>query len=277
MRSFPPAPPSESDRNPPTSNFQLIGVIGTFVVGFMVILAALNWLVSNLVWFVPYEVEVQLGRAIAPIYEAQAETDSPVAAELDRLLDELEVNLPSEFGERDYRILYVDDDTVNAAAIPGDRVIIYRGLLAEAESENELMMVLGHELGHFVNRDHLRGITRQFALQTASAIVFGDASGLATIGASIGETLASAQFSQSQELQADTVGLDLLHAHYGHAGGATAFFDRLSESPAANLAFLASHPVPKRRVRALKNLIRQREYARADLDALSGPLADIQE
>lgn len=275
MRSFPPAPPSESDLNPPTSNRQLLAVVAVFAGGVIVILACISWLVNNLVWFIPYELEVQLGKAIAPIYEAQAEPNSPIAADLDRLLDRLEEHLPDEYQERDYRILYVDTDTVNAAAIPGDRVIIYRGLLADVESENELMMVLGHELGHFVNRDHLRGITRQFALQTVMAIVFGDASGLTALGAATGEALANASFSQSQELQADTIGLDVLQAHYGHVGGATAFFDRLSESQRVNIDFLASHPVPKRRVRALERLIRQRNYPQADLAPLSGPLADI--
>ena len=37
------------------------------------------------------------------------------------------------------------------------------GLLENVESENELAFVLGHELGHFRNRDHLRGLGRGIA------------------------------------------------------------------------------------------------------------------
>ena len=50
--------------------------------------------------------------------------------------------------------------------------VIYQGLLAQAESENELMMVLGHELGHFANRDHLRGLGRALLVQIAIAAFF---------------------------------------------------------------------------------------------------------
>lgn len=277
MRSFPPAPPSDSDRNAPTSNRQIFGVLLTFVGGLFVLLAAFGWLANNLVWFIPDSVEVQLGRAIVPAFAANAEPDSPIAAELNRLLDRLEANLPEGQRDRDYQVLYFDEDTVNAAAIPGDRVLMYRGLIAEAESENELMMVLGHELGHFTNRDHLRGIARQLAFQTAIAIVVGDASGLTALGASVTQAVAGAQFSQGQELQADKVGLDLLNAHYGHVGGATAFFARLQDERPGSVDFLASHPVPRRRVRALDDLIRDRGYRQSDLQPLSESLAALQE
>ncbi|MEO1131273.1 MAG: M48 family metallopeptidase [Cyanobacteria bacterium J06639_1] len=277
MRSFPPAPPSDSDHNAPTSNRQVLGVLGAFVSILLAIFIALGWLANNLVWFIPESVEVQLGRAVVPAFAASADQNSPIAAELDRLLDQLEENLPEDQRDRDYQVLYFDEDTVNAAAIPGDRVLMYRGLIAKAESENEVMMVMGHELGHFTNRDHLRGIARQLAFQTAIAIVVGDASGLTALGASVTQAIAGAQFSQGQELQADKVGLDLLNAHYGHVGGATAFFARLQDERPGSVDFLASHPVPRRRVRALENLIGDRGYARADLKPFEEPLAALQE
>ncbi|MEP0779976.1 M48 family metalloprotease [Microcoleus sp. ZQ-A2] len=43
-------------------------------------------------------------------------------------------------------------------ALPGDAIVIYADLVQQAKSQNELMMVLGHELGHFAHRDHWRGL-----------------------------------------------------------------------------------------------------------------------
>jgi predicted Zn-dependent protease len=109
----------------------------------------------------------------------------------------LEAQLPEDLSrDRDYQLLYIPDETVNALALPGDHVIIYQGLLAEAESENEIMMVLGHELGHFANRDHLRGLGRGIVVQIVASLLFGDAG---SIGAASLETFARSQFSQQQE------------------------------------------------------------------------------
>ena len=46
---------------------------------------------------------------------------------------------------------------MNAVALPGGNIVVFAGLLKEIKSENELAMILGHELGHFAHRDHLRG------------------------------------------------------------------------------------------------------------------------
>ncbi|MBC6481466.1 MAG: hypothetical protein GDA56_30640 [Hormoscilla sp. GM7CHS1pb] len=64
------------NRNPPTSNRQLLIILGLFV-GFIAIVLWLLWwaiglLVNALVWYIPIEVEQQLGAAIVPVYEQQA-------------------------------------------------------------------------------------------------------------------------------------------------------------------------------------------------------------
>ena len=57
-----------------------------------------------------------------------------------------------------------ESDAVNAAALPGGHMVVFTGLLAEMTSENELAFVLAHELGHYANRDHLRGLGRALVL-----------------------------------------------------------------------------------------------------------------
>ncbi len=254
-RYFPPAPESDNDRNAPTTNLQLLrvlGIVGLIGIG---IIGAVMALINNLVWLIPQEVEQQLGSMVAPIYELQA-NESPTQTTLNQLLDRLEVHLASDDRERDFHVVYVPEETVNALALPGDRIIIFRGLLEEVQSENELMMVLGHELGHFVNRDHLRSIVRQLIVPVVVASVFGDMSGLAAAGASVTEALSNAQFSQAQELKADQVGLKLLQETYGHVGGAVDFFVRLREASNANVDFLSTHPLPQRRIDTLEQTIR---------------------
>lgn len=245
-----------SNRNPPPNARQLLTILGIFV-GFIVgIIWLLLLLVDNLVLLIPVSVEQQLGKLMVPAYERVA-TPSPTQDGLNQLLHRLEEKLEAPLREgRDYRVLYVNEPTVNAIAIPGDRLIIYQGLLSQMESENELMMIFGHELGHFAHRDHLRSLGRGLLLQAVVGSFVGDLSWLESAAVA----LSAARFSQSQERQADEFGLELLNTYYGHVAGATDFFERLNQKTGVELAFFSSHPNPGDRVKKLNRLIEQRDY-----------------
>ncbi len=254
------SPDATSDRNPPPSNRQLLILLGLFV-GFIVgIIWLLNLLINGLIWLIPPSVEQQLGAVVVPVYERQAKP-SPTQDTLNQLLDRLETQLPPEQSQnRNYRVLYVPDSTVNALALPGDAILIYAGLLEQAKSENELMMVLGHELGHFAHRDHLRGLGRALVVQIAIATFLGDAGALQSAAASGVTAVSRSQFSQSQEREADEFGLMLLQKTYGQVAGATDFFARMSQQKGADFAFLSTHPAPGKRVKELERLIKERNY-----------------
>lgn len=249
-----------SSRNKPPSNRQLLILLGIFA-GFTIgIIWLIGWIASSIVWLIPPSVEQQLGAVIVPVYQSQAKP-SPAQNTLNELLDKLEAQLPPQQRQnRDYQVLYIPEDTVNALAIPGDRIIIYAGLVKQAQSENELMMVLGHELGHFANRDHLRSLGRAVVVQIAIAYFVGDVGWIQSTAASGIAALSNAQYSQSQESQADEVGLTLLQQTYGHVAGATDFFAKMSQKQALDIDFLATHPAPGRRVKELQQLIKQRNY-----------------
>lgn len=253
-------PQTSMNRNPPPSNRQLLILLGLFV-GFIVgVIWLLNLLLNGLIGLIPPSVERQLGAVVVPVFEQQAKP-SPAQDTLNQMLARLEAQLPLEQGQkRDYRVLYVPNATVNAIALPGDAIVIYAGLVQQAKSENELMMVLAHELGHFAHRDHLRGLGRTLVVQIVFAMFFGDAGALQSAAASGIEGITRSQFSQSQEREADEYGLTLLQKTYGHVAGATDFFTRMSQQKGADIAFLSTHPAPGQRVKELDRLIKERNY-----------------
>jgi predicted Zn-dependent protease len=260
----------QSSKNVDTSNRQILIasglIIGTFIVGIWLLL----FIVGQLIYFIPPQVEQSIGKLIVPVYEKQA-SNIKVQNILDRLLDRLETNLPLEIKKsRDYRVLYIADDTINALAIPGDRIIIYQGLLGKVESENELMMVLGHELGHFAHRDHLRGIGNALVLRMIMASLFGDL-GIFQPAANSIQILADASYSQKQEQQADEFGLTLLNKTYGHVGGSIDFFAKLIDEDRQLISFLSSHPAPKKRIKEIQKLIDKNNYQLKD----KSPLPEI--
>jgi Zn-dependent protease with chaperone function len=152
-------------------------------------------------------------------------------------------------------------DAVNAAALPGGHMLVFSGLLERMASENELAFVLAHELGHFANRDHLRGLGRTLVLLAASTALLGaDNSINAMIGQGI--TLTELSFSRQQELQADAYALKVLACHYGHVAGATDFFYRIPKEgdPGRIGHYFASHPENRRRIEHLDELAQAAGY-----------------
>lgn len=263
-----------SDRNPEPKDgdyFKIVVVlIGLAIAGIVAV-----WFVANaLVWWLPPGVERQLGAAIVPIYEMQSKP-SATQDRLNQLLDQMEAKLPMKHRQdRNYQVLYIPDRLVNAAALPGDRILMFKGLLQKAESENEIVMILGHELGHFVNRDHLRGLGTSLLLQVVFSSIFGDPGGLATLALQGASSVTQAKFSQTQEQQADEVGIGLLKEVYGHVAGSTDFFERMSQEKDDGIAFLASHPPSAQRVASLNQIIQKRSYAIAEKTPLPPEFKD---
>ena len=231
-----------------------LGIAGTLLIIYIILGVALNLLIPH----ISTKYEDRLALLFESAYETE-EKDSAAALELQKILDELVEAGGIE--DREYQVHLIPNPMVNAMALPGGHIVVFRGLVEKAESINELAMVLGHELGHFQNRDHLRGLGRGLVLMFLSTMTLGVDSQVSQI---LQTMLVNTEmrFSQKQELQSDLWGLDLLLKHYGHAGGATDFFIRMSkEDKHGRIGYLfATHPYPIKRVRVLESLIREQEH-----------------
>lgn len=247
----------------------------TLVVGlgliFVVILVALMFLVDVLLWLVPPEKEIRMFEAWLPGDIATVAVDDPRLETLEALLARLSGHWPGV--KYPFRVEIDESPEANAMAYPGGLVVVTAGLIEQAESENELAFILGHELGHFRNRDHIRGLGRgAVILVLFTAISASD--NAAAVGTSIANLTLSG-FSRRQEARADRFGLELVHAEYGHVAGAWRFFDRIENARTGPLQrYLSTHPPPANRIDRL------REYAQVKGWATSGrvsPLAWPQE
>ncbi len=118
----------------------------------------------------------------------------------------------SELPDLKFQFFVLNDDTVNAFALPGGYVYISRGLVALAEDEAELAGVIGHEIGHVTARHSAQRYSSAMATNiglTAVGIlgsVLGAPSGLGNL-ASFGAQAALQSYSRSQELEADKLGV----------------------------------------------------------------------
>ena len=250
-----------SDRNPEPNNRDLLTLLMFFISVILIIIIVAFTVLNQIINFIPVELEQKLGSLITSQLNIE-NNDSPTQVELNKLLDKLEQKLPENtVAKRDYQLIYVPEKTVNALAVPGDIIIVYQGLLEKMDSENELMMVLGHEIGHFANRDHLRKLGNVVLMQLLFSFFFGQAD-IVSSGANLTNLIVNSQYSQKQETAADKFGLELLNQYYGHVAGATDFFEELKkENQLSNkIAFFSSHPLPEKRVKQLQKLIKKNNY-----------------
>ena len=232
-------------------------LVGGLTACLVALYIALGLAVDLIVPRIGPSLEEKLGSAVAS--GMKPPEASPAGRRLQEVLDTLTVRMEEK--DRTYVVSLMNAGEANAMALPGGRIIVMSELVKEARSENEIAMVLGHELGHFANRDHLRGLGRGLVLVFLAVLLTGADSAVSGFAEmALGGT--EMQFSQKQELEADAFGLELLVAAYGHAGGATAFFERILEGGESRLKyFFASHPYPAERVAALRKTIEEKGYA----------------
>jgi len=151
-----------------------------------------------------------------------------------------------------FTTVIICDPSPNAMAIPGLLIGVTSGALAAIKTEQGLAMVLGHEYGHFVHKDHLRGLGLGLGLGFALSLV-----GLDEFGSWISDlssTIITRRFSQSQEMAADTVATELLLKGYHSLAGASDFFEYIASRQREGVVdrMFSTHPVTQDRIAAIK-------------------------
>jgi len=127
-------------------------------------------------------------------------------------------------------------------ALPGSQVLLFDGLVQQAETPEELAAVLAHEIGHVRERHVMSALLRQFGLSIllsgANSGVVDNVFGFASLG-----------YSRLAEREADAAGRRLLAQANISPLGAADFFDRLStdEEAAGGTAARLSKAEDKRK------------------------------
>ncbi len=231
------------------------------VIGATVVLVGVLFVLGLFVDYAVDYIDPELEAALFDSFGAGDETvPTEQEQELQALLDQI-----GECVDVGYPVVVSIDESaqLNAFAMPGGRIVLFSGLLEKVATENGLAFVLAHELGHFKNRDHLRGMGRSIVLLAASVLLTGANSDISALLTPV-YSVDAAQYSQERESQADVIALQALNCHYGHVGGATEFFELISE-PMADFDwtlthYFSSHPEVQSRIADMRALAKSRGY-----------------
>lgn len=180
----------------------------------------------------------------------------------------------SEWPKLPWSFKVVDDDTVNAFALPGGFIYVTRGILAHFNSEAQLAGVLGHEIGHVTARHASVRISKAQLMQLGlglSMMLEPELQKIAPL-AGAGMQLLFLSFSRTDESQSDELGVRYMAAAGYNPEPLIDVMEtlrRVSEAGGEGRLpqWLASHPHPENRQQKIRGNIRdlgKREYSRGE-------------
>ena len=161
----------------------------------------------------------------------------------------------------------INDNQVNAFCMPGGKIVVYEGLLRLTASDDELAVVVGHEVAHAVAKHSNERMSQQLVAQYGAAILGAAlskksaatqqlASTVFGLGTQVGVML---PFSRKHESEADYMGLVFMTMAGYNPNVAVGFWQRMSQGGSSVPELLSTHPSDETRIAAIRRYLPEME------------------
>jgi Zn-dependent protease with chaperone function len=187
------------------------------------------------------------GRAGSALECGDAAKERQGRAAFDRLMRALEgaADLPLPL-----KVMVLRQGEANAFALPGGYVYVYKGLIDQAQTPDELAGVIAHELGHVAHRDGTRSVLQAAGLSFLFGMLLGDfvGGGAVVIAA---RTILRTKYSREVESAADSYAVVLMRKAGGDPRALARILLRIAgthEGP----KLLLDHPETRDRAAAIE-------------------------
>ena len=261
MKYTPKLPP-EGINTSKENHLKEFAILTGGVLGLVLITVAILGLLANyLVSYIPIEFENEYFASQFVEHPVEKGKHHKTEIWLNQRVNEMRTHYSSEEEDKfRFNVRVVEMKEANAFVFPGGNIGVTTGLLDLMETENGLAMVLAHEMAHQYKRHPLRSMGRSVVIGL-TLMVFTGMDNNDLVSSLIGNTamLEQLAFSREQESEADAIGVELLQKTYGHADGASEFFQKMrdkKENRYAPPAFLSTHPDVENRVLTLQEMER---------------------
>ncbi len=210
------------------------------------------------------EEDIQMGREITNEIKSNP-NDFPILSEhkypeayasiyniRDGILASGELKYADEF---DWDIYIIDEEVLNAFALPGGNTFYYTGLIKYLDDEASLAGVMAHEFAHCDRRHTTNRLTKVYGYQLILSMLLGnDPSLAAEIAACLALGLSELAFSRSDEYEADEYAVKFLNPTSWDSRGVAYFFEKMEiEKESELMKYFSTHPHPDDRIDEIYN------------------------
>lgn len=227
----------------------LLAIIILAVIG-LTYFYAIPWVGEKSVAIIPETYDTKLGGTFVQdnLLNLDVRTDKTKA--LNAFAKELVLN-----NTKPLKFIFVNENIVNAFALPDGTIVVYSGIVDKMENYDELVALLGHEAAHVNNRHAMKMLCRNLSGYIFISAILGDANGvMAVIGDNV-NSLQSLSFSRKFEQEADVEGFKIVLKNKVNPKGMLALFSRLKSKDGLSVPeFLSSHPVTEQRIEYIQKL-----------------------
>jgi predicted Zn-dependent protease len=201
------------------------------------------------------EKEIAMGKQMAAEVQRQAKMldDAVITEYVNRVGQNLVRNSDAKVP---FTFQVIDDDTLNAFALPGGFIFVHTGLIHAAETEAEMASAMAHEIAHVAARHMTRQACRaQIAnIATIPLIFLGGLPGYAIRqGAGMAIPMTFLTFSRGFEAEADYLGLQYLYAAGYDPTAAIDMFEKMmsleKRKPGSIARAFSTHPLNEDRLK----------------------------
>lgn len=213
--------------------------------------------------FISTKDEVRIGRDMAEEIERRYKVDTTTPDA--RRVAAIGARILNHNDKREgvpYSFKVIDRNDVNAIALPGGPVYIYRGLLDLIGNDDDaLAAVIAHEVGHVDARHSAKHMSQQIAANLGVLVLLKGRTAQ-DIGA-LTTDLLSLSYSRSDEYEADHRGLSYAHRAGYKATGLLTFFAKLRElekNKPQGVEWLRTHPLTPARADRAERIIERQDY-----------------
>ncbi len=167
----------------------------------------------------------------------------------------------------EWKFYLIEGKEQNAFCLPGGKVFVYTGLMEIISNDDELAVVISHEVGHTILRHGAERMSMQTLQQLGSSLL-GALANLQSpeysslfdkacnIGSNVGIIL---PFSRSHELEADKAGIMLMQKAGYNPKAALSFWEKMSQGNNNTSDFFSTHPSNSKRIQEIQKILEEQK------------------
>lgn len=172
------------------------------------------------------------------------------------------------FENVDYKLYYVNDETINAYYIGNGYILLFKGLIDELETEDQLAAVIAHEIGHSYSKHLEKNINRSIGLALFNLALneFTDKEYEDAIN--VFDNLIQKGYSRSEEKEADIYAVNLMAKSGYNPKGLVNTMNMFKKWDADSklIEFTRTHPIPDTRINYIKKYVENNKNKLVEID-----------